>query len=68
MVLDKKTSLLPIEVKYRNEVMGTLGGLRRFMEKFTVTEAVVVTKKQLEKKDGVYYVPFWLVDCGQGRP
>ena len=61
--MDKKNGLLPVEVKYRNEAKKNLSGLRRFMEKFAVSEAVTITKKQLEKNDGVYCIPFWLADC-----
>ena len=63
VVLDKKNRLLPIEAKYRNSAdESALFGLRRFMAKFGVAEALVVTKKHLEKKDGIYFIPFWLVD------
>lgn len=67
-VLDLKKLLLPIEVKYRNDVEARdLKGLLSFMDKFKVGRGIVVTKdilkrEKLENKK-IDFIPAWLFLC-----
>lgn len=62
IVLDLKTSILPIEVKYRNTVNDSdLIGIQTFMKKYNVSHGIVVTKDRLCYKNNIYYIPFWLM-------
>jgi predicted AAA+ superfamily ATPase len=60
IVLDRKTDLLPIEVKYRNDPTD-IAGLKVFMKRFGSTVGLVVTKDLLEKEDGIVFCPYWLM-------
>ncbi|MCL1808582.1 MAG: ATP-binding protein [Clostridiales bacterium] len=62
IVIDRKTDILPIEVKYRNEVSQTcLPAFRQEFANANIPFAVVITKNRLDKKQDVLYMPFWLV-------
>jgi predicted AAA+ superfamily ATPase len=60
IVLDRKSDLLPIEVKYRNDPKD-IAGLKVFMKRFGSTVGLVVTKDLLEKADGIVFCPYWLM-------
>jgi hypothetical protein len=64
-VLDLKKQVLPIEVKYRDDM--NLKGLLSFMDRFNVTRGIVITKDILkrEKIDSkeIDYIPAWLFLC-----
>jgi predicted AAA+ superfamily ATPase len=62
LVIDKKTHLLPVEVKYRNKIKPEdTGGLRVFMDKYGLKTGLVITKNTLMREGGIYYVPFrWI--------
>ena len=62
IVIDKKHCILPIEVKYRNTILEKdLRGLYAFIEKFDAKAGIVITKDYLDKKGGVVYIPFWMI-------
>lgn len=62
IVIDKKIELLPIEVKYRNTILDRdIKGLLTFMEKYQTKSGIVITKSCLDKKENVYYIPFWMM-------
>ncbi len=61
IVLDKKSQVVPVEVKYRNQInWEDLKGLAAFMNKFKTTHGIVISKNILKKDENIYYVPFWL--------
>jgi predicted AAA+ superfamily ATPase len=58
IVIDKKTGLLPIEVKYRNQIKeDDIRGLRVFMEKYRIDTGLVITKNTLRREEGICYIP-----------
>jgi predicted AAA+ superfamily ATPase len=58
MVVDKKTCLLPVEVKYRNQMKDEyLQGMWMFMEQYQAKTALVITKNTLAHKDSVFFIP-----------
>jgi predicted AAA+ superfamily ATPase len=75
IVIDKKTGLLPVEVKYRNAPKAAnvpnapnatkapkAGGLADFARKFGLSGAgvgLIVTKDTLERQDNAISVPYW---------
>jgi predicted AAA+ superfamily ATPase len=62
IVIDKKSHLLPVEVKYRNRIReDDTSGLRAFMEKFAVKTGLVITRDTLAEDNGIYYIPFRLI-------
>ena len=61
LVLDRKTDILPIEIKYREHVMPS--GIPMFQKTFAdmnIPVSVVITKNLLNKTQDVLYIPFWL--------
>ena len=61
LVIDKKISVLPIEVKYRANAKQT--SLAKFQQEFPnakIPVSVVITKDRLACEQEVLYVPFWL--------
>jgi predicted AAA+ superfamily ATPase len=61
IILDRKTQVVPVEVKYRNQVsLEDLKGLTAFIAKFQVPYGIVITKNILKKEEQLYYIPFWL--------
>jgi len=61
IVVDKKTDLLPVEVKYRNDPKA--GGIDTFIGKFKLNGAIrlIITKDTLNRLDNTIYAPFWLI-------
>jgi len=61
IIVDKKTGLLPVEVKYRNDPKA--GGLGAFINKFKLGDIIrlIITKDKLNRQDNVISIPFWLV-------
>ncbi|MBS3937168.1 MAG: ATP-binding protein [Peptococcaceae bacterium] len=61
-VVDKKTTILALEVKYRNQIAASdLKGLKAFSSRYSPKHLVVVTKEKLESSDGIAYIPLWLL-------
>lgn len=65
LVIDKKTDLFPIEVKYRNAPQ-QVENMKGFMKKFSKDQATIknglfITKDYLGKTDNIFFVPFWLM-------
>ena len=61
LVIDKKISVLPIEVKYRTKPKDTtLAEFRKEFPNAKIPVSVVITKDRLNKEHDVLYVPFWL--------
>ncbi len=64
-VVKIKNKLLPIEVKYKNQInKKDLKGLLNFMEKFDINKGVLITKDLFDKqkidKKEILFVPAWL--------
>lgn len=62
-VFESRGSLLPVEVKYREDP-SRIEGLLEFMDEYSVKRGIVVTKDMLERKiiDGkeIIFIPAWL--------
>lgn len=60
-VIDPFGKVLPIEVKYREDIDDSdLQGLKAFNKKFNPPLSIVVTKNQLSRKDSTIFIPAWL--------
>lgn len=61
IIVDRKTSLLPVEVKYRNSPKAD--NLDAFRNKFMKNggEVLVITKDTLSRQNDVISVPYWMV-------
>ena len=62
IVIDRKTDVIPIEVKYKKNAKHT--SIPTFHQEFTkikIPVSIVITIDQLEKCDDILYIPFWLV-------
>jgi predicted AAA+ superfamily ATPase len=67
LVIDKKTHLLPVEIKYRNNIRNEdIAGLRAFMAKYQVKTGMVITKQKLGIEGDIVYVPFRLARIPAG--
>jgi len=67
-VVLKNGALLPVEVKYQNQIASSdLRGLLRFMKKSKVEKGIVATKNLLEKRTmnqkEIMFIPAWLLLC-----
>ena len=75
LVLDRKTDVLPIEVKYRStdvkfrnndakfkniEKQNALSTFRKAFSKIKIPLSIVITKDLLSKDEDTLYIPFWL--------
>ena len=61
LVIDRKTDVLPIEVKYRSNAKQT--SLHEFRQAFPnarIPISVVITKDQLDRGKETLFIPFWL--------
>jgi predicted AAA+ superfamily ATPase len=62
IVIDKKTGLLPVEVKYRNDITDKdVKSMYSFMQRYNVESGVVITKNHLAFQNNLHYIPFWLM-------
>lgn len=62
IVLDMKTGILPLEVKYRNNIEESdMKGLQTFIIKYNSSSGIVITKDLLDLKNNIYYIPFWMM-------
>jgi len=62
IVVDKKTAILPIEVKYRNKVgISDAKYIIEFLKTFNTNEGMVITKDYLDIINNVVFIPFWLI-------
>lgn len=60
-VIARARSIVPVEVKYQNEVKpDDAAGCIEFIKENKCQFAIMVTKNKLELKDRVLYVPLWL--------
>jgi len=59
IVIDKRTGLLPVEVKYRNDPKAEMDA---FVNKFKLYDVprLIITKDRLDKQDQNIFAPFWL--------
>jgi predicted AAA+ superfamily ATPase len=63
IVLDKKTDLLPIEVKFRGKAgAADAKPARDFMGAFGSRNGLVITKDRLDVQGNIALVPFWLLN------
>jgi predicted AAA+ superfamily ATPase len=61
IVLEVFQKLIPIEVKYQNDISRSeLKGTKSFMKKFNPPFGIIVTKKDLKIEENLLYVPLWL--------
>ena len=61
LVIDRKTGVLPIEVKYRADAKQTsLAAFRQEFPNIKIPISVVITKDYLGKEQDTLYIPFWL--------
>ncbi len=63
-VVKERDGLIPIEVKYKNNVgESDLKGLISFMEKHNIEEGIVITKEKFEEtiidNNKIWYIPVW---------
>jgi predicted AAA+ superfamily ATPase len=63
IVLDKKSDLLPIEVKFRGRAgAADAKPARDFMGAFGSRNGLVITKDRLDVQGNIAFVPFWLLN------
>jgi len=61
LVIDRKTDVIPIEVKYRSNAKNTsLPAFRKTFPGIKIPVSVVITKDRLERENDTLYIPFWL--------
>ena len=61
IVIDRKTDVLPIEVKYRaNAKQTSLSVFRKAFPSAKIPISVIITKDQLERGSDSICIPFWL--------
>jgi len=61
IVIDAKHTLIPIEIKYKNEIKTKdLTTITGFIKDNDLSYGIVVTKDTLEIRDNLYLIPFWL--------
>ena len=61
LVVDRKTEVFPIEVKYRGDARGSgLSAFRQMFAEMKIPVSVVITKDRLDSAQGTLYIPFWL--------
>lgn len=60
LVLKKGKKPLPVEVKFKRSIRsGDKKGLKKFMSKFKVSKAVMLTKNLEKRERNIKYVPLW---------
>jgi len=67
IILDRKIDVIPIEVKYTNQIEDSdTKAIQKFIQKNKnsaigkTNYGIIVTKDVYEKKDNLYFVPYWL--------
>ena len=61
IIIDRKTDVLPIEVKFRADAkQASFSAFRKAFPSTKTSASVVITKDQLERDGDAYYIPFWL--------
>jgi hypothetical protein len=65
LILDEGSAALPVEVKFRNQILKKdLHPLEKFLKKFNLGKGVIVTKDLLDKRiiEGkeVWFIPAWM--------
>ncbi|MCL2153363.1 MAG: ATP-binding protein [Oscillospiraceae bacterium] len=61
LVMDRKTDVLPIEVKYRTSVDQTsIPAFRQAFADMNMPISIVITKDRLDRARDMLYIPFWL--------
>ena len=62
LLIDRKTEILPIEVKYRNNAGHiSFDAFKRAFPGARSPVSIVITKDRLRREAETLYVPFWLV-------
>lgn len=69
IILDRKIDVIPIEVKYTNQIEGyDTAIIKNFIEKNKMNKigktnyGIVITKDIYKKEDNLYYIPYWLLN------
>ena len=65
IILDLKSKILPIEVKYQNSITkGDIKGLLNFMNIYKINEGILITKDTLQRQiideKTILFIPVWL--------
>lgn len=69
IILDRKIDIIPIEVKYTNQIdKSDIVTINKFIDKNRnnkvgkVNYGIIITKDIYMKKDNLYYIPYWLLN------
>lgn len=69
IVLDRKIDVIPIEVKYTNQIENRdINNMKKFLEKNKDNKmnktkyGLVITKDIYKKEDNLYFIPYWLLN------
>ena len=67
IILDRKLDIIPIEVKYTNQIEESdVKTIRKFIEKNKENKigktnfGIIVTKDIYKKEDNIFFIPYWL--------
>jgi len=67
IILDRKIDLIPIEVKYTNNIgIGDTKNIKKFMEAYknskttTVNYGIFITKDIYKHESNLFYIPYWV--------
>ena len=63
IILDRKIDTIPIEVKYTNKIENTdTKSIKKFLNRSNSNSpyGIIITKDIYEKKDNLYFIPYWL--------
>ena len=69
IIIDRKIDLIPIEVKYTNQIENSdLKAINKFIDEHTnetfnqAKFGIVITKDILKKEGKLYFIPYWLMN------
>ena len=67
IILDRKIDILPIEVKYTNQIENSdTNTIKNFIDKNKENKlgktkfGIIITKDIYKKEENLYYIPYWL--------
>ena len=61
-VIDRKTDVLPVEIKYRNDIKHPgLAVFRQMFSDLNIPASLVITKDRLDCEQDILFIPFWLM-------
>lgn len=69
IVLDRKIDVIPIEIKYTNQIdISDTKSIHKFIEKYKnnaigkTNYGIVITKDVYKKENDLYFIPYWLLN------